>query len=98
MASGDDKPQEACPACATGARVLGVVGLEGVSDRVDEELREKDARTFHTPEGWVISEVGRYVSAPGDRGKGLAEEWTSEEATTPTVQERIESLVEELKA
>ena len=52
--------------------------IERVSDRVDEELRERGARTFRTPEGWVISHVGRHVSAPGDRGKQLAEEWTED--------------------
>ena len=52
--------------------------IERVSDRVDEELRERGARTFKTPEGWVISQVGRHVSAPGDRGEGLAEEWTED--------------------
>jgi hypothetical protein len=52
--------------------------IERVSDRVDEMLRNRGARTFHTPEGWVISAVGRYISAPGERGEQLADGWTEE--------------------
>ena len=52
--------------------------IERVSDRVDEDLRERGARTFHTPDGWVIAGVGRHVSAPGHRGKDLAGEWTED--------------------